>query len=160
RHIMPSPNLLTVLAKYAAPVGIAAALWTAPGANGQQPDADLLAKIQKIRAIDNHAHTPTVLRSGETDDGYDALPCEPLEPTDATLTSRPYNPAFLEAWKKLFGYKYEDRSPEHVKELIAAKEKLRAEKADAYSAWVLDQLGIETQFANRVAMGRGLVAPR
>ena len=45
-------------------------------------------------------------------------------------------------------------------ELIATKERSKQEQGDRYSAWVLDQLGIETEFANRVAMGRGLVVPR
>jgi len=34
------------------------------------------------------------------------------------------------------------------------------ERGDGFPAWVLDQLNIETMFANRVAMGRGLAAPR
>jgi predicted TIM-barrel fold metal-dependent hydrolase len=42
------------------------------------------------------------------------------------------------------------------------KTKLRVmnERRDSFPAWVLDQLNIETMFANRVAMGRGLAAPR
>lgn len=129
-------------------------------AAAQEPDAALLAKIEAIRAIDNHAHTPAFTKPGEKDDGYDALPCEPLEPMDPTLTSREYNPAYLEAWKKLFGYRYDDRAPEHVRELLAAKERIRREQGEKYPAWVLDRLGIETELANRVAMGRGLTPPR
>jgi predicted TIM-barrel fold metal-dependent hydrolase len=129
-------------------------------ARAQEVDAGLLRKIEAIRAIDNHAHTPALVAAGEKDDGYDALPCEPLEPTDPTITSRTENPAFLEAWKTLFGYKYDDRHAVHVKELLATKEKIRREKGDAYPAWVLDKLGIETQLSNRVSMGRGLTAPR
>ena len=34
------------------------------------------------------------------------------------------------------------------------------ERGDKFPAWVLDQLNIETMFANRVAMGRGLTSPR
>ncbi len=34
------------------------------------------------------------------------------------------------------------------------------EQGDNFPNWVLDQLGIETELANRVAMGRGLQPPR
>jgi predicted TIM-barrel fold metal-dependent hydrolase len=129
-------------------------------AAAQEPDPSLLATVQAIRAIDNHSHTPALTAPGERDDDYDALPCEPLEPTDATLTSRPDNPAYLEAWKSLFGYPYNDRSPAHVKELLAAKARVRREQGDRYPDWVLDHLGIEIELSNRVAMGRGLRPPR
>jgi uncharacterized protein len=129
-------------------------------AAAQQPDPVLLAKIQAIRAIDNHSHTPALVAPGEKDDNYDALPCEPLEPTEPTLTGRPNNPAFLEAWKSLFGYRYDDRSPAHVRELLAAKARIRRERGDHYPDWVLDRLGIETELSNRVTMGHGLDPPR
>jgi predicted TIM-barrel fold metal-dependent hydrolase len=132
-----------------------------PGsALAQQPDPGLLAKIEAIRAIDNHAHTPALVSPGETDDGYDALPCDPLQPTEPPLTSRPENPAFLEAAKNLFGYPYDDWSPTHVKTLLAEKARVRREQGDRYPDWVLDQLGIETELSNRVKMGRGLNPPR
>ena len=41
---------------------------------------------------------------------------------------------------------------------MAAKNKIRQEQGDHYPAWVLDRLGIDVEFANRVAMGRGLDA--
>ena len=129
-------------------------------ASAQQPDPGLLAKIEAIRAIDNHAHTPALVAPGETDDGYDALPCDPLEPTEMPFTSRPENPAFLEASKKLFGYPFDDRSPAHVKTLLAEKARVLREQGDHYPDWVLDQLGIETELSNRITMGRGLNPPR
>ncbi|HET9177067.1 MAG TPA: amidohydrolase family protein [Terriglobia bacterium] len=129
-------------------------------AGAQQPDPALLAKIDAIRAIDNHSHTPALTAPGEKDDDYDALPCEPLEPTEPTLTGLPDNPAFLEASKSLFGYPYNDRSPAHIKELLAAKARVRREQGDHYPEWVLDHLGIETELSNRIAMGRGLDPPR
>jgi hypothetical protein len=141
-------------------VFLALCLAAALSTQAQEVDSGLLKKIEGIRTIDNHAHTPALVAAGEKDDGYDALPCEPLEPTDPTITSRTENPAFLEAWKTLFGYKYDDRHAVHVKELLATKEKMRREKGDGYPAWVLDKLGIETQLSNRVSMGRGLTAPR
>jgi uncharacterized protein len=126
----------------------------------QNADPQLLAEIQKIKAIDNHSHPPKVVAPGEKDDDFDALPCDPLEPNDPTTISRPENPQYLAAWKALYGYKYDDRSPEHVRELMATKQKVMQEQGDKFPNWVLDQLGIETELANRVALGRGLEPPR
>ncbi len=126
----------------------------------QNPDPQLLAEIQKIKAIDNHSHPPKVVGPGEKDEDFDALPCDPLEPSVPTTTSRPENPQYIAAWKALYGYKYDDAAPEHLKELLAAKKKIMDEQGDWFPNWVLDQLGIETELANRVAMGRGLQPPR
>lgn len=135
---------------------LVAAAWT----RAQTPDPSLMLEIRKIRAIDNHSHPPRVVAQGERDDEFDALPCDPLEPTDANTMTRPENPMYLAAWKALWGYTYSDRSDAHLKNLLALKQRVRKEQGDHYPAWVLDRLGIETEFANRVAMGRGLDAPR
>ena len=132
----------------------------APRARAQRADPGMLAAIRSIRAIDNHSHPPAVVSPGQKDDEFDALPCDPLEPTAPALSSRPDNPRFLAAWKALYSYKYDDMEPAHVRELLAEKARVRAARGDAYPAWVLDQLGIETELANRVAPGRGLDAPR
>ena len=124
------------------------------------PDPVLLAEINKIKAVDNHTHVPKVVGPGEKDDDYDALPCSGyLEPSDDPAMARPDNPLFLEAWQKLYGYKYNDKSPEHVRELLETKQRVAREQGDNFPAWVLDQLGIEYMLANRVAMGRGLNPP-
>jgi predicted TIM-barrel fold metal-dependent hydrolase len=47
-----------------------------------------------------------------------------------------------------------------VRELLEAKKRVRQQQGDSFPNWVLDQIGIETEFSNRVAMGRGLQAPR
>lgn len=129
-------------------------------AQAQKADPQLLAEINKIQAIDNHSHPPKLLGPGEKDDDYDALPCDPLEPSVPTTPSRPENPQFLAAWKALYHYPYDDMAPDHVKELLAARQKIVEEQGDNFSNWVLDQLGIETELANRVALGRGLQPPR
>jgi predicted TIM-barrel fold metal-dependent hydrolase len=126
----------------------------------QTADPQLLAEINKIKAIDNHSHTPKLVSAGEKDDEFDALPCDPLEPSDPTTISRPENPQYMEAWKALWHYPYNDSNPEHVRELIQTKQKIMQQQGDNYPNWVLDQLGIETEFSNRVAMGRGLQPPR
>src|SRR5260370_33781562 len=127
-------------------------------AQAQTPDPALIAEIHKIRAIDNHSHPPRMVAPGEKDDEFDALPCDPLEPTAPNMMTRPENPQYLAAWKALWGYAYSDRSAAHVKELLAKKNKIRQEQGDNYPAWVLDRLGIDMELANRVAMGRGLDA--
>lgn len=131
----------------------------APTTRAQSPDPQLLAEIQKIKAIDNHSHPPRLTAAGETDDEFDALPCDPLEPSDPPTTDRPENPQYLAAWKALWNYKYDDKSPAHIQELLAAKKRIRQEQGDNYSNWVLDRLGIESELANRVALGRGLTPP-
>ena len=137
---------------------VAFVLATVAVARAQAPDPAIMSEIRKIRAIDNHSHPPRVVSDGERDDEFDALPCDPLQPTDPNTVTRPENPQYLAAWKALWGYAYEDRSDAHVKELLAAKNKIRQEQGDNYPAWVLDRLGIDVEFANRVAMGRGLDA--
>jgi uncharacterized protein len=47
-----------------------------------------------------------------------------------------------------------------VRELLASKQKIMQQEGDNYPNWVLDQLGIETELANRIALGRGLQPPR
>jgi uncharacterized protein len=122
-------------------------------------DPQLMQEINLIPAIDDHTHIPKVV-AGEKDDDYDALPCAPLEPTaDATMV-RPENPLFLQAWKDLYGYKFSDKSPAHVRELRAAREKVQREQGNNFPSWVLDRLNIRYMLANRIAMGPGLAAPR
>lgn len=139
---------------------IAVALAVASPALAQRPDPALLTAIRAIRAIDNHSHPPALVAAGQKDDDFDALPCDPLEPTNPTISGRPENPRFIAAWKAMFGYKYNDADSAHVRELLAAKQRVKETQGDNYPAWVLDQLGIETELANRVAIGRGLGAPR
>jgi len=124
------------------------------------PDPEIERQIFQIKAIDHHSHPPRLVVSGETDDEFDALPCDPLEPAPVPAKARQENPQVIAAWKALWAYPYDDAAPAHLKELLATKHRIKREQGDHYSAWVLDQLGIEIEFANRVAMGRGLVAPR
>ena len=123
-------------------------------------DPELLSQINQIKAVDNHTHVSKLVAPGEVDDDFDALPCNILEGGPDPSMARIDNPQFLEAWQKLYGYQYNDRDPAHVRELIAAREKVMREQADNFPSWVLDQLGTEYLFANRVAMGRGLNGPR
>jgi hypothetical protein len=134
------------------------ALLLAAMAVAQAPDPGLLAEIRRMPAIDNHAHPPRVVAPGEKDGEFDALPCDPLEPTQPNTMTRPENPMYLAAWKALWGYSFNDRSDAHLRSLITAKERIRQQQGDHYPAWLMDHLGIEIELANRVAMGRGLDA--
>src|SRR5262244_1464264 len=147
-----------MLSRYLTALGLVAGLTAA--ASAQRSDPTLLTAIRGIKAIDNHSHPPALVAAGQKDDDFDALPCDPLEPTAPALSSRADNPRFLAAWKALYGYKYNDADSAHLRELLAAKQRVKAAQGDNYPAWLLDKLGIETELANRAAPGRGLGAPR
>ena len=124
-------------------------------------DRELLREVSMIKAIDNHAHPLKYVAAGEkADDEFDALPLDALEPFPLPLRLNPTNSEFIGAWRALYHYSHDDMSEAHVRDLLAAKQRLLKERGDSFPAWVLDQLSIETMFANRVAMGRGLSAPR
>ena len=124
-------------------------------------DRDLLAEISKIKAIDNHAHPLKYVAPGEKpDDEFDALPLDAIVAFPLPTRLSPTNQEFIRAWHDLYGYSHNDMSEAHVRELTAAKQRVLNERGDSFPAWILDQLNIETMFANRVAMGRGLTAPR
>jgi len=124
-------------------------------------DRDLLNEISKIKAIDNHAHPLKYVASGEKpDDEYDALPLEAIEAFPLPVRLNPANAEFIHAWHDLYGYSHKDMSDAHIADLMKTKERILSERGEGFPAWALDQLNIETMFANRVAMGRGLVAPR
>jgi len=123
-------------------------------------DPQILAEVNKIKAVDNHTHVQKVVAANERDEEFDALPCDPLEASDVPSMARPENPKFLQAWEKLYAYKYNDRDPSHVRELLEAKRQVAQQQGDKFPTWVLDQLNIDYMLANRVAMGRGLIAPR
>ena len=124
-------------------------------------DAELVAAIAKIKAIDNHAHPLRYVAPGEKpDDEFDALPLDAIGPIPLPVRLNPGNPEFVQAWRELYGYKHDDMSETHVRELLQTKQRITAEQGDRFPVWALDQLSIETMFANRVAMGRGLAPPR
>jgi predicted TIM-barrel fold metal-dependent hydrolase len=126
-----------------------------------QVDPAIAAAIENTKAIDNHAHPIKYVAEGQPrDEDYDQLPCDTLEQGPGPWRSRLENPEWIGAWRALYGYQYNDAAPEHIKELAAAKQRAMRERGVDYPSWVLDKAGIETMFANRVAMGPGLTAPR
>jgi predicted TIM-barrel fold metal-dependent hydrolase len=142
----------------------AAILLAICGSFGRAPaqvDPAIAGVIQNTKAIDNHAHPLRYVAEGQKpDDEFDALPCDTLEQAPGPVRLRPENPEWIGAWRALYGYSHNDATPEHVKELVAAKQLAIRNHGPGYATWVLDKIGIETMFANRVAMGAGLAPPR
>ena len=106
-----------------------------------RPDPQLLAEINRIKAIDNHAHPVRVEGPGDKDTEFDALPVDTMDPYTEPVRTRPQFLPPGPAWH-------------------ASKKSIQAKQGDAYPAWVLDQMGVEVMLANRVAMGRGIAPPR
>lgn len=128
-----------------------------------KPDPLLLAEINNIRAVDNHAHVMSVAgKDGQEDKEYDPLACGGLEfVSPPPMRLRTDNPIYTGAWRQLYGYKNgESMAEAHVRELLEAKRRVMREQGEGYPAWVLDRLNIETMLANRGTPGRGLAAPR
>src|SRR5258705_5272921 len=124
-------------------------------------DPDLLDRISRFKAIDNHAHPLRYVVEGEKpDDEYDALPLEAIEPFPLPARLSPVNPEFIGARKALYGYGYNGMGEKHVEELLASKKKVLDEQRRNFPALDLDHPKIATMFANLISIGRGLVEPR
>lgn len=120
------------------------------GCNGGRDasvDPTIAAEVQRIRAIDNHAHPVRVVLNGPPDREFDALPVDNMEPSSDPVNLRLNAPVALAAVKQLYGS-------------AGRKPALQREKRDGYPAWVLDQMGVDVMLANRVAMGLGIQPPR
>jgi hypothetical protein len=117
-----------------------------PGPDVQQIYQRLLPQIEKIPAFDHHAHP------GFSDDpDVDAMASAP--DTSLPLRTRDDNPELIAAAKALFGYPYDDLSPEHAKWLVAKKAELKKQyPGTAYFNMILDKLNTESSVANRAMM--------
>lgn len=115
-----------------------------PGPDVQQIYDRLLPQIERIPIFDHHAHP------GFFDDpDVDAMASPP---GSAALRERDTNPELVAAAKALFGYPYDDLSPEHAKWLIQKKTELKKSRGTAYFSDILDKLNIEQGVANRAMM--------
>src|SRR5208283_4053794 len=127
----------------------------------QRIDPEIDRQIAAIRAIDNHAHPVLAPPLDSSDREFDALPVSSLEPQTDPVAMRPDFPLLRDAWKALYGF---DVPPplngEALKGLNAARKRIEAQQGERFPAWVLDQAGIGTMLANRVAMGEGVEPPR
>jgi hypothetical protein len=123
-------------------------------------DARFLAEIERIPAIDNHAHPvcPPATVPGDRD--FDALPVDNLEPESDPVLMQPSNPSLSLAWKALFGFSGNAGTPDGLRELKHDRDVVQKAKGSNYSVWVLDQAHVETMLANRVSMCEGIARPR
>jgi hypothetical protein len=129
----------------------------------QRPDVDpsLTREIAGIQAIDNHAHPMLSPPDDATDRNFDALPVDNMAPQTDPIAYRPNYPPLADAWHSLFGIDlHPPLSPEAMKQLDAARARVKAREGAHYSAYILDKSGIATMVANRVAMGTGVQPPR
>jgi hypothetical protein len=114
------------------------------GPDVQQIYQRLLPQIEKIPMFDHHAHP------GFADDpDVDAMASPP---GSAALRTRDTNPELVAAAKALFGYPYNDLSPDHAKWLVQKKTELKQAQGKAYFSNILDRLNIEQGVANRAMM--------
>ncbi len=105
----------------------------------------LLSAIEKIPIFDNHGHP------GFADDADVDAMASPPGSTPFRLRSD--NPELIAASKDLFGYPYDDATPEHLQWLTKKKAELRQQQVGyAYFDGILDRLNVETALANRVRM--------
>jgi uncharacterized protein len=111
----------------------------------QQTYTRLLNQIEKIPIFDHHAHP------GFSDDAdVDAMAAPP---GSAALRERDSNPELIAAAKALFGYPYNDLSPEHSKWLVQKKAELKKQyPGPGYFDMILDKLNTEQSVANRAMM--------
>src|ERR1700733_6580200 len=117
-----------------------------PGPDLEQTYQRLLSEIDKIPAFDHHAHP------GFADDpDVDAMASAP--DTSLPLRTRDDNPELIAAARALFGYPYDDLSPEHAKWLVAKKKALKRQyPGPAYFNMILDKSNTESSVANRAKM--------
>jgi uncharacterized protein len=142
------------------------ALLYGQGQPHQQPktfivDPRIASLIATTPAIDNHAHPMLSPPDYVTDRNFDALPVDSMEPETDPAGMRPDSPALHDAWKALF--KFESRPPldaAGLAKLDVAREAVRRRQGTNYSTYILDQSGIGTMLANRVALGTGVQPPR
>jgi hypothetical protein len=125
-----------------------------PGGDVQQIYQRLLSQIEKIAAFDHHAHP------GYADDpDVDAMAAPPN--ASEALRTRDDNPELAAAAKALFGYPYNDLSPEHAKWLLNKKTELKKQlSGTTYFNSILDKINIESSVANRAMMPDYLDAKR
>ncbi len=116
-----------------------------PGPELPQTYNRLLAQINKISIFDHHAHP------GFADDpDVDAMAAPP---GSAAFRERDTNPELVAAAKALFGYPYNDLSPEHSKWLVQKREDLKKQyPGPAYFDMILDKLNVGQSVANRAMM--------
>jgi hypothetical protein len=123
-------------------------------------DSALVRYIATIKIVDNHAHPGRIRLAGMgPDTEFDALPLGGI-PVPMPAMMRPESPELVRAWKAMYGYVYFDADSAHLVSLETERRRVMQAEGVNFPASVLDRVGIDIMFANRVAMGPGLERPR
>ena len=137
---------LGVVAVFAAVAAVPASAQSRALPSGDVPAIyqRLLERIKAIKIFDHHAHP------GFGDDSD--VDAQATPPQHLPFRERETNPELVAAVKALFDYPYADLSTDHLRWL--QDRSTAAEKAGGTTYWdrILDQCGIESSVANRVAM--------
>ena len=136
--------MMMILVAGASSTLVAAQALPFPGADVDELYRRLLPQIEKIPMFDHHAHP------GFADDAdVDAMAAAP---GSAALRERDTNPELVAAAKALWGYPYDDLSPEHTRWLVEKKAAVKRLRGNQYFSDILDKLNIEQGVANRAMM--------
>ena len=120
-------------------------------------NTELAEFINKIKAVDNHAHANTM---DPDDKGFDALPLDAIFPFELPARARPGSQQWLAAARAVYGFKGDELNENAMKGLADTTGNIMKQKGEKFPEWALDQAGIEVMLANRIAMGPGLSTPR
>ena len=125
-------------------------------------DPEIAGVIASIKAFDNHAHPVLPPPNDKTDRNFDALPVDNMEPETDIVAWRLDNPQLRDAWHALWGFDAAKLPLDDagMKQLEAARQRVKAREGARFDEWVLDQSDIATQAANRVSLDTGVMPPR
>ena len=129
----------------------------AGSANKDANDKELTEFINKIKAVDNHAHPNTIEAE---DKNSDALPLDGLGNIELPARVRPESPDWLASYKAVYGFKGAELNEKEMKSLMDTTANMIKQKGEKFPEWVLDQSNIEVMLANRITMGSGISSPR
>jgi hypothetical protein len=140
----PTQCVLAALLSAALAIPASAQSHALPSGDVQAIYQRLLEQIKAIKIFDHHAHP------GFGDDSD--VDAQATPPEHLPFRQRETNPELVQAVKALFDYPYADLSAEHLR--WVQDRSSAAEKAGGTSYWdhILDECGIESTVANRVAM--------
>jgi len=123
-------------------------------------DSSLAAYIGRIRAVDNHAHPMRAIPAGApADTDFDALPLDALPPFNVPWRLRTENPEWFAERRALYDVAGDTGSSFRAT-FTAARSRVTSAQGARFPEWVLDQVGTEVMFANRIALGPSLAPPR
>ena len=154
-HLLPNLPRLLLTAILLAPASYAQQTPPADNAVTRAIDPEIAGVIASIKAFDNHAHPVLPPPNDKTDRNFDALPVDNMEPETDIVAWRPDNPQLLDAWHALWGFNAAKLPLDDagMKQLEAARQRIKAREGTHFDEWVLDQANIATMAANRVELG-------